>query len=205
MQGKLEIRDARTGGSLHTLERQTVLFGGNLCRGMAYSPDSRYLAMARHDGVVLVWDATSGKLRHALEGHKGPSWQVAFSPDSRTLASAGSDQSLRLWDLAGGQPIQVFAEHPAAVKAVAFRPDGRSVLAACEDGTLKVWDRDTEQETYSFRGQLLASPYGAWFSPDSRRLAWSCLDGVIKIWFPTPGPTEDRPAEQHAPVPRDRL
>ncbi len=187
MQGKLEIRDARTGDSLHTLERQTVLFGGNLCRGMAYSPDSRYLAMARHDGVVLVWDATSGKLRHTLEGHKGPSWQVAFSPDSRTLASAGSDRSVRLWDVAGGQPIQVFAEHPAAVKGVAFRPDGRSVLAACEDGTLKVWDRDTERETFSFRGQLLASPYGAWFSPDSRRLAWSCLDGVIKIWDTTAG------------------
>ena len=198
MQGKLEIRDARTGKLLHTLERQTVLFGGGLCRGMAYSPDSRYLAMARYDGVVLVWDATSGELRHALEGHKGPSWQVAFSPDSRTLASGGSDRRVRLWDVASGQPIQVFAEHPAAVKGVAFRPDGRSVLAACEDGTLKVWDRDTGQETFSFRGELLASPTGTWFSPDSRRLAWSCLDGVVKVWDTTTGQLEiDQQSNTH--------
>jgi eukaryotic-like serine/threonine-protein kinase len=190
MQGKLEIRDARTGDVLYALERQTVLFGGALCRGLAYSPDSRYLALARHDGVVLLWDATTGKLRHALEGHKGPSWHVAFSPDSRTLASGGSDRRVRLWDVASGQPIQEFAGHPAAVKGVAFRPDGRSVVAACGDGTVKVWDRETGQGTSPFRSQLPAGPDKVFFSPDGRRLAWVWLDGVIKICDTTTGRLE---------------
>ena len=199
MHGAIEIRDARTGESLHTLEPpQKVLVSSGLCRSMAYSRDGRYLAIARHDGVVRVWDATSGQLLHSLKGHNGPCWQIAFSPDGRTLASGGSDRSLRLWDVSTGQALQVFPAHPAAVKGVAFRPDGRSVLAACDDGTLKVWDRQTERETFSFRGEILTYPYSAWFSPDARRLAWSSLDGIIKIWDTTTGQLEiDQQSNTH--------
>src|SRR5262249_34088931 len=154
----------------YTLEQQTVLVGGALCRGLAYSPDSRYLAVARHNGVVRVWDAASGQLRQSFEGHKGPAWHVAFSPDSRTLASCGSDRTVRLWDVAGGKALGAPFKHPAAVKGVAFRSDGRSVVATCDDGTVKVWDRDTGRDTFSFHGELVAYPYSAWFSPDARRL-----------------------------------
>jgi len=194
MDGSFELRDAQTGRVLHSLERQAVLAGGAIVRdaivrGMTYSPDSRYLAMARHDGVVRVWDATRGQLLHTFKGHKGPAWKVAFSPDSRTLASGGEDRKVRLWDLTSGQLLQEFSEHPAAVKGVAFRPDGRSVLGACDDGTLKVWDRATGQETFSFRGAL-AYPAGAWFSPDARRLARARFDGAIKIWDTTTGRLE---------------
>jgi WD40 repeat protein/serine/threonine protein kinase len=187
MDGTFQIRDARTGQVLHTLEQQQILHRGTLVGGMAYSPDSRYLALGRYDGSVLVWDATRGQLLHTFEGHEGPAWQVAFSQDNQTLASCGSDRNVRLWDVTSGKAVRVFPEHPAAVKGVAFRPDGRSVLAACDDGTVKVWDRDTGQETFSFRGESLAHPFRAWFSPDARRLAWSCLDGVIKIWDTTTG------------------
>jgi WD40 repeat protein/serine/threonine protein kinase len=202
LDGTFQIWDARTCRVLHTLERQTVLVrdptASGLCRGMAYSPDSRHLALARHDGVVHVWDATSGQLQHTLKGHKGPVWQVGFNPDGRTLASGGSDRSVRLWDVASGKALHVLKEHPAAVKGVAFRPDGRSVVAACEDGTVKVWDQHTKRETFSFRGELVTYPYSAWFSPDGRRLAWSCLDGVIKIWDTTTGRLEiDQQSNTH--------
>ncbi len=194
MDGTFQIWDERTGRVLHTLGRQAVLervpTTTSLCRGMAYSSDGRSLALARHDGLVQVWDATSGQLRHSLNGHRKPAWQVAFSPDNRTLASASSDRTVRLWDVASGKALREFADHPAAVKGVAFRPDGRSVVAACDDGTVKVWDRDTGRETFSFHGKLSANPYLAWFSPDSRRLAWSGGSDVLKIWDTTTGRLE---------------
>jgi WD40 repeat protein len=199
MDGTLRVRDALKGGLLYSSEGQaSILAGGHLARGMAYSPDSRYLAMARQDGIVRVWEATRGRLLHELRGHKGAAWHVAFSPDSRMLASGGSDRSVRVWDMASGQMLHVFSEHPAAVKGVAFRPDGCSLVAACDDGTVKVWDRRTGRETFSFRGQLLAYPYSAWFSPGARRLAWSCLDGTIKIWDTTTGHLEiDQQSNTH--------
>jgi WD40 repeat protein/serine/threonine protein kinase len=199
MDGTFLIWDAQTGRLLRTMERQTILVrGAALCRGMDYSPDNRYLALGRHDGVIRVWEAASGKSLYTLEGHQGSAWQVAFSPDSRTLASCGSDRKVRLWDMASGKLIHTFSDHPAAVKGVAFRPDGRSVVAACDDGTVKVWDSETEQETFSFRGKVLAYPYWAWFSPDARRLAWSCMDGVIKVWDTTTGELElDQQSNTH--------
>jgi eukaryotic-like serine/threonine-protein kinase len=190
MHGTLAIRDARSGQVVYPLERETILLGGALLRGMVYSPDGRYLAAARNDGKIRIWDSSSGQLLHTLEGHSGPTWQVAFSSDSRTMASGGSDRTLRLWDVTSGQALQVFSAHPSAVKGVAFRPDGRSVVAACDDGTVKVWDRETGRETFSFHGELLAYPWSAWFSPDARRLAWSCLDGFVKIWDTTTGQLE---------------
>jgi WD40 repeat protein/serine/threonine protein kinase len=197
MDGTFEIRDARTGQVLHTLEQQQIFHRGTLVRGMAYSRDSHYLALARHDGTVRVWDASRGQSLYTLGGHKGPAWQVAFSPDSRTLASGGADGSVRLWDMSSGKAIQVPFEHPAAVKGVAFRPDGGRLLAACSDGTVKTWDVATGQEVSVFRGQL-QYPTDAWFSPDARRLAWACLDGVIKIWDTTTGRQEiDQQSNTH--------
>jgi WD40 repeat protein/serine/threonine protein kinase len=195
MDGTFQIWDPQTRQVLHTLERQTVMIrlsaNAGLCRGLAYSPDSRYLALARHDGTVQIWDATRGQLLHAPPtGHEGTAWQVAFSPDSRTLASCGSDRSVRLWDVTSGKALGVFTEHPAEVKGVAFRPDGRSVVAACDDGTVKVWDWETRQQTFSFHGELIASRYTPWFSPDARRLAWSCVDATVKIWDTTTGRLE---------------
>ena len=68
--GTVAIRDSRTGQIVHELEHPTVLLGGALLRGMVYSPDGRYLAAARNDGKIRVWDPSSGQLLHTLEAHK---------------------------------------------------------------------------------------------------------------------------------------
>jgi WD40 repeat protein len=186
MDGNFTVRDARTAQVLHTLERQEQPNRARLVRGLAYSPDSRYLALARQDGVVPLWNATNGQPMQTITGHKGPVWQVAFSPDNQTLISGGSDGVVRLWDVVSGKELQRFEGHPAPVKGVAFRADGQSVLAACDDGTVKVWDRGTGLEKFSFRGEL-ANPWVARFSPDARRLGWACMDGIVKVWDTTTG------------------
>src|SRR5262249_51043844 len=68
MGGTLAIRDARTGKVLHSLERQAVVGDGVVIRGIVYSPDNRYLAVAGNDGLIRVWEAASGQLKHTLEG-----------------------------------------------------------------------------------------------------------------------------------------
>src|SRR5262249_37950991 len=56
--GTIAIRDARTGQVLQQLERQSALV-----INLTYSPNGRYLAVARADGRVLVWAVDSGQLR----------------------------------------------------------------------------------------------------------------------------------------------
>ena len=65
---------------------------------LAYSPDGATLAAAGSSGRILVWDAVSGRLMTAFEGHADARC-VAFSPTRTILASGHGDGTIHLWDM----------------------------------------------------------------------------------------------------------
>ena len=99
---------------------------------VAFSPDSRTVAMATTDRLVKLWDVATGKDLNTLTGHAQHVTAVAFSPDGKLLASGGQDRTIRLWDTAAmrGEGAQPPAEplmlrgHTLGVSSVAFSPDG---------------------------------------------------------------------------------
>jgi WD40 repeat protein len=66
---------------------------------LAFSPDGRLLATARYDGVVRLWDLSTGTELRQVGGPGDRLTGVAFSPDGRLLAASGMDADIRLWDL----------------------------------------------------------------------------------------------------------
>jgi WD40 repeat protein len=119
-------------GSGHRLWRapdfkqfQTLGSGDDVVTGIAFSPDSKLLAIADTDEKVLnVWDTATGKNVHAL-AIKGTSRGVAFSADGKWLAAAVG-KSLRVWDAAGGKEVAKI-DHKGVTESVEFHPDGRLV------------------------------------------------------------------------------
>jgi WD40 repeat protein len=101
--------------------------------GLALSPNGRLLATASHDQTLKLWDAQTGKLLRALEGHTEAAQALAFSPDSRRLASVGWDKTLRLWSVQG-QLLQTTSGFVRPLYAVAWAPDGRLAVGS---GTLR--------------------------------------------------------------------
>jgi WD40 repeat protein len=67
--------------------------------GLAFSPDSKILAAASLDGIVKLFDATTGRQLAAFRADEGGTWAVTFAPDGKTLATAGEEQTVKLWDL----------------------------------------------------------------------------------------------------------
>jgi WD40 repeat protein len=66
---------------------------------IAFSPDSRLLAMAGRDGSIHLLDVEKERKVFSTTAHQGSVTSVAFCLKKRTLASASSDGKIKLWEL----------------------------------------------------------------------------------------------------------
>ena len=101
---------------------------------IAYSPDSKLLAVAAADGKIQVWDITSRRLIYKLtptgiHPMYGNPPVLVFSHDGQILASS-LYQTLYLWDLNTGELLDSFPGYVDGIYSVAFSPDGKFLLAA---------------------------------------------------------------------------
>src|SRR5882724_7787856 len=126
---------------------------GNYATALSVSRDGGLIAVGTGDGVVSVFDATSGALRFQVSAHPGGVLSLDWSPRSRVLATAGQDGCARLYDACGRE----LAELPgtaAWVEHVAWAPDGeklattsgRIVCIWTASGAL-AWKTDAHQST----------------------------------------------------------
>jgi WD40 repeat protein len=110
--------------------------------GLAFSPDSRTLAISTWGFNIEIWDLATRSRMHTLEGHSAGVWCVQFRPgDPDVLVSCSSDSTVRLWTVSTGQTLAVFDVCPdAATLQVSFSPDGRQLAVGCASDSIKVWD-----------------------------------------------------------------
>ena len=134
MDKTFKIWDVRTGALVRAASGHETV--GQLyaeLHAVAYAPGGKLVATAGRDGLLLVWDAETGQLRHRLAAHRGAALALAFAPGGGTLASGGEDRVIRLWDLASGRLLRALAGHRDAVCALAFAPDGKTLASAGTD------------------------------------------------------------------------
>jgi len=79
---------------------------------LAFSPNSRLLAVGSEDADVLIQDVLCNEEIGRLKGHYRPVGAVAFSPDGKKLASGGGDMMPLVWDASQFKPAGL----PATVK-----------------------------------------------------------------------------------------
>jgi WD40 repeat protein/transcriptional regulator with XRE-family HTH domain len=174
----LRLLDPITGkpvGDPHTAHVTAVVF----------SSDGSKLASPGSDGIVRLWNPTTGKAAGRLAGHTEPVFALAFSPDGTRLASASVDGTVRLWDSTTREPVRdPLTGHTGEVSGVAFSPDGTRLASAGVDGTVRLWDLATGRPA----GQLAhhTEPvFALAFSPDGTRLASSGEN--VRLWDPATG------------------
>ena len=129
----LEIHDLVTGDLLHSLlsdlsEDDSVIYSAN------FSPDGKQIAAGTADGLVRLWDVTSGNLLYSLR-HDSDVYSVAFSPDGMVLASASEDATVRFWDTRTGQALYSLRGFTQGAQFVLYLPQGNRLLVGLSDGT----------------------------------------------------------------------
>jgi WD40 repeat protein len=110
---------------------------GDLVFALAFSPNSRYLALAGSDTSIYVWDLRLGELLTTLSGHFDLVNALAFNPDGRLLASGSADGTVRVWDVAAGQELSALRVDYAAT-LLTFSTDGRTLFATDGD-RIRLW------------------------------------------------------------------
>ncbi|WP_433894484.1 S41 family peptidase [Streptomyces sp. CA-111067] len=107
------------------------------------SPDGHRIAVASHDGRVLLVETQTGEVREVVAGDAGDASGLAFSPDSAWLAwSQPGPGSLRQLKLAATADLTVTDATPLRFNdyAPAFTADGRHLAFLSERAFDPVYD-----------------------------------------------------------------
>jgi WD40 repeat protein len=171
---------------------------------LLFSPDDRWMVSDGPEGMLLVWDPTTGQVAREMKMDLNPGFiELAFSPDGKTLAAAGcikgfqSCQTYRIeifdpeTGQAAGKPID--GSTNGSVIQLVFSPDGKSIGISTHVSTNQQeswYNIQTGQPDPKMSGLAVGQ-----FSPDGRGLVsttcewgtWggissSCGAGVITLW-----------------------
>jgi len=144
--------------------------------GLAFSPDSRMLAIGNGNGRARLWilGAAGAEPRTVYVGI--PIGKVAFSPDGTHVALATLRGSTFLWNVAGPQATLTAGSR---FEALAF--DGTNLAAGSRDGSVRLWSvRNLDKPPLilptSARVGALA------LSPDGSTLVAGSEDGTVRFW-----------------------
>src|SRR5262249_39712867 len=142
------------------------------------------------DGMIHVWDLTSGKDAVPPGGHQGHIARVSASADGKTVVTASKDETIRVWDPATGAEKRTIAAGGPVIDC-RRDPGGTALIPAVGPGrSLRKWDTATGADVTPAWFPEAGSVSGFRFTPDGRTLlthadnhlaAWRWPAGM-KLW-----------------------
>ncbi|KAJ3113442.1 POC1 centriolar protein A [Phlyctochytrium bullatum] len=166
---------------------------------VSVSMDGRWIVSGGYDRVLRVFDAETGMLSRALEGHTDQIWNITCSPDGRWIVSGAADETVRTWDTATGRCVNVAKGKTWGVNSLVMSLDGSRIVSVDgPDKAVTVRDAKTGDAVFVLKGHQ-APVCGVCISPDSRYIVSCAEDKTIRVWDGSSG-RGIRTIEGHANV-----
>ena len=94
--GQIDLWNWRTGERpVEALECEGQVYSG----AMKFSPDGRFIAAGTVNGLMIVWEVSTGKRLFRARQHSERIWSLTFSSDSRRLLTCGEDGAVQVYEL----------------------------------------------------------------------------------------------------------
>jgi WD40 repeat protein len=176
--GQTHLLDSRTLDS-----RRTVI--------LAFSPDSRNLALAAHGGPegpepVTLWSVSTGQKIGAFPGRREQVDTLVFTPDSRSVIIGGG-HTPRIWLFNRATELGSPSGHAGPAWSVAISPDGKILASGSDDTheakTIKLWELPSGRPFSEWNGKRDTVSTLA-FHPNGRILASGHLSthDNVQMW-----------------------
>ncbi|PVF95831.1 WD40 repeat-like protein [Serendipita vermifera] len=122
------------------------------------------------DHAIHIYDASTGQLIKALEGHQGGVWALACS--NNILVSGSTDRTIRIWDLKRLECIGTFRGHKSTIRCICIVRPAMIDVQTAEGGTRKEkWPKQsliiTGSRDHTLRVWKLPKPHGEPFFPQT--------------------------------------
>uniref|UniRef100_A0A7S1X1M1 Anaphase-promoting complex subunit 4 WD40 domain-containing protein n=1 Tax=Tetraselmis chuii TaxID=63592 RepID=A0A7S1X1M1_9CHLO len=130
---------------------------------LSFSSSGELLATGGMDGVVKIWDTSSGDLVQSLEGPGEAINWIEWHPKGDVVLAGSEDYSVWMWGARVGKCMQVLSGHSGSVNCGKFTPDGKAIVTGSQDGSLRAWNPKTAEATVTLQGH---SPQGQAFHPE---------------------------------------
>ncbi|THW83683.1 WD40 repeat-like protein [Aureobasidium pullulans] len=156
-----------------------------------FSPSSRLVVFASGEGILKLWDVTSGVVNNILGGTemrrlRNEAQIIVFSPDGNLIASAGKTD-IMLWDVESRALVDRFAVDPAGpwITSLSFSPDGRHLRSNLGYHRLQTNDSSCSDDRsfLSIREDWIlfgTSPF-LWLPTDFRPVSSRCSVGIATV------------------------
>ncbi|KAK6459156.1 beta transducin [Scheffersomyces xylosifermentans] len=122
---------------------------------LAHHETTNILAAGHADGVIKLWDLTSGSVIINFSGHKSAISLIKFDSSGTRLVSGSSDSSIILWDLVGEEGLFKLKGHKSQITGLSFLSEHQStevsdemedyLLSVSKDGLIKLWELKSQQ------------------------------------------------------------
>jgi WD40 repeat protein len=112
----------------------------NVVQSLAFSPDSKLLAVGGSDMAIHLFSIPDGKFARSLPGHTSSVTGLQFHPGGAVLASSSKDRTVKLWNPANGQLLKSLEGHGAWVQGLTFLGKGTRLASVGADATVRLWE-----------------------------------------------------------------
>jgi eukaryotic-like serine/threonine-protein kinase len=148
-----------------------------------FTPDDMHIVTGGDDGVIVVWNTSTGRAMQRIDAHQGGVRAIATLASREWIISGGEDGLVRAWRLADGRHVRDFAGQRGAVRSIAVSPGGERLVTCDEAGVVRLWTSldasDTEAaRTFERPGKRA---WAARFDANGTRLFVGWDDGLLEV------------------------